>query len=624
MRHFSTLQRLGTSSLFLLPALAAAAVDAGDRLDPIVVTATRAPQTVDEALSSVTVIEREEIERLQPQQFTDLLRGRAGIGVADNGPFGKLSSVFMRGSNSGHTLLLVDGVRMGSATTGSASWQYLPPSEIERIEIVRGPRTSIYGSDAIGGVIQIFTRKGLEGPPRVNAFVGGGSFNTREFGAGVAGGTRDTRYSVSASRFDTDGIDVLTGVGDDDRDGYDNTSLSGSLSHRLDNGVELFGNLLYSRGTTEFDADETDPATFAVVGPYSPAENDYVHSALRGGVRGFVTPRWQSQLAIAQSRDELDSFEGGTLADRVTYFDTRRDLIDWQNTVRVHADWSWVAGVDAYEDHVDASTAFAEDSRYNVGVYSVLQGALGHNDLEASLRLDDNEQFGSKTTGQLGWGRRLSDAWRVRASAGTAFNAPSFNDLYFPGFSNPDLDPEESRSVEVGARYASGAWFLDAALFQTEIDDLIAFDMTTFSPQNINEARIRGLEVEVGYQAGDWSSRTSLTALEAEDRATGNELPRRSPFSARVDVDRVLGAWSLGGSLLGQARSFNDTANADRLSGFATLDLRAAYAIDPQWTLEASVRNLFDRDYATVRDFTGADYNQPGRGAFVTVRYQQQ
>jgi vitamin B12 transporter len=623
MWQLSTLQRLGTSSLFLVPTLAAVAVHAGDRLDPIVVTATRVPQTVDETLSSVTVIEREEIERLQPQQFTDLLRGRAGIGVAENGPFGKLSSVFMRGSNSGHTLLLVDGVRMGSATTGSASWQYLPPSGIERIEIVRGPRTSIYGSDAIGGVIQVFTRQGLEGPPRLHAFVGAGSFNTREFGAGVAGGTPDTRYSVSASRFDTDGIDVLTGVGDDDRDGYDNTSLSGTLSHRLSSGAELFGNLLYSRGTTEFDADEYDPATFAVVGPYAPADNDYVHAALRAGIRGFVTPRWQSQLAVARSRDELDSFEGGTLADRVAYFDTRRDLIDWQNTVRLRAGWSWVAGVDAYEDHVDASTAFAEDSRYNVGVYSVLQGALGHNDLEASLRLDDNEQFGSKTTGQLAWGRRLSDAWRVRASAGTAFNAPSFNDLYFPGFSNPDLDPEESRSVELGARYASGAWFLDAALFRTEIDDLIAFDMTTFSPQNINEARIRGLEVEVGYQAGDWSSRTSLTALEAEDRATGNELPRRSPFSARVDVNRELGAWSLGGSLLGQARSFNDTANADRLSGFATVDLRAAYAIDRQWTLEASVRNLFDRDYATVRDFTGADYNQPGRGAFVTVRYQQ-
>jgi vitamin B12 transporter len=610
MRHLSTLQRLGTSSLLLVPALAAVAVHAGDRLDPIVVTATRAPQTVDETLSSVTVIEREEIERLQPKQFTDLLRGRAGIGVADNGPFGKLSSVFMRGSNSGHTLLLVDGVRMGSATSGSASWQYLPPSEIERIEIVRGPRTSIYGSDAIGGVIQVFTRQGLEGPPRVNAFVGGGSFNTREFGAGVAGGTRDTRYSLSASRSDTDGIDVLTGVGDDDRDGYDNTSLSGSLSHRLDHGVELFASLLYSEGTTEFDGflDQTD----------------FRQAAVRTGMRVPVTTEWDAELSIAQSRDESENFIEGEF---FSNFDTRRDMADWQNTIRLPQDWTLVAGIDAYRDRVQSNTDFAEDSRYNVGVYSVLQGALGHHDLEASLRHDDNEQFGGKTTGQLGWGRQLSGAWRVRASAGTAFNAPSFQDLYWPadplfgGGGNPDLVPEESRTIELGARYAHGAWFLDAALFQTEIDDLIGLD-ATFTPRNIDEARIRGLEVELGVQAGDWSSRTSITALEAEDRATGNELPRRSPFSARVDVDRALGDWSLGGSLLGQARSFDDPENTNRLSGFATVDLRAAYAIDPHWTIEASVRNLFDRDYVTARQ-GDVDFNQPGRGAFVTVRYQQ-
>ena len=303
-------------------------------------------------------------------------------------------------------------------------------------------------------------------------------------------------------------------------------------------------------------------------------------------------------------------------------------MADWQNTIRLPQDWTLVAGIDAYRDRVQSNTDFAEDSRYNVGVYSVLQGALGNNDLQASLRLDDNEQFGSKTTGQLGWGRQLSDAWRVRASAGTAFNAPSFNDLYWPahpvfgGGGNPDLVPEESRSLELGARYASGAWFLDAALFQTDIDDLIGLD-ATFTPQNIDEARIRGLEVELGIQAGDWLSRSSITALETEDRATGNELPRRSPFSARVDVDRALGDWSLGGSLLGQGRSFNDADNNSRLSGFATVDLRAAYAIDREWTLEASVRNLFDREYATARQ-GDVDFNQLGRGAFVTVRYQQQ
>jgi len=610
MPYSSSLRVLLTRSLFLSSCLAATATQAAERLDPIVVTATRAPQTVDQTLSSVTIIDRDEIERLQPQQFTDLLRGRAGIGVADNGPFGKTSSVFTRGSNSGHTLLLVDGVRMGSATIGAGSWQYLPPSEIERIEIVRGPRTSIYGSDAIGGVIQIFTRKGLEGPPRVNAFVGGGSFNTREFGAGVAGGTRDTRYSLSASQFDTDGIDVLTGIGDDDRDGYDNTSLSGSLSHRLDNGTEFFGNLLYSVGTTEFDGFED--------------QTDYRQTAVRTGMRIPVTAEWDAELSIAQSRDESDNFIDGEFSSK---FDTRRNMADWQNTIHLPQDWTLVAGIDAYRDRVQSNFDFDEDSRYNLGVYSVLQGMLGRHDLEASLRFDDNEQFGSQTTGQLGWGRRLSDKWRVRASAGTAFNAPSFNQLYFPNYGNPDLDPEKSRSIEVGTRFANGPVFLDAALFHTQIDDLI-----DISPRNIDKARIRGLELEAGYQTRTWVTRASVTLLDTEDRGKGedrgNELPRRSPFSTRVDVDRMLGDWSLGGSLLGQGRSFEDAENTSRLSGFATLDLRASYAIDREWTVSASVRNLFDRDYATAqeRDFitdSRIDYNQLGRGVFVTLTYQQ-
>jgi vitamin B12 transporter len=256
MQHPCPFRALFSTAFLITSCLAATAAHTVERLDPIVVTATRAPQTVDETLSSVTVIERDEIEKLQPQQFTDLLRGRAGLGVADNGPFGKASSVFLRGTNSNHSLLLVDGVRMGSATTGAAAWQYLPPSEIERVEIVRGPRSSIYGSDAIGGVIQIFTREGREGPPRVNAFVGGGSFDTREAGAGVAGGTAATRYSLSASYLDTDGIDVLTGVGDDEPDGYDNTSVSGKIRHQIGDGLEVFASLLHSEGSTEFDSDE--------------------------------------------------------------------------------------------------------------------------------------------------------------------------------------------------------------------------------------------------------------------------------------------------------------------------------------------------------------------------------
>lgn len=629
MQYPRCLRVLLIQTLLIPPVLGAISSHAAERLDPIVITATRVPQTVDETLSSVTVIERDEIERLQPRQFPDVLRGRAGVGLADTGPFGKATSVFTRGTNSNHTLLLVDGVRMGSATTGAPAWQYLPPSEIERIEIVRGPRSSIYGSDALGGVIQIFTREGREGPPRVNAFVGGGSLRTRELGAGVAGGTAATRYSLSASYLDTDGIDVLTGVGDDDPDGYDNTSVSGKVRHRLDNGVEWFASLLYSEGRTEFDSDEFDPATFAVLGPYSPAYSDFAQAAVRAGLRQSVTPHWDTQLALSQSRDQLSTFEGGTLVDRKSRFDTRRDMADWQNTIRLHGGWLLLAGLDAYEDRVRSSEAFAEDSRHNIGAYAIVEGQLGMSDLAASLRYDDNQQFGGKATGQLGWGRALTGTTRVRASVGTAFNAPSFNELYFPSSAffrgNPDLDPEESRTLEFGGRYACGPLFVDVAAFHTRIDDLIANvpdEQWTFVPTNIDSARVQGLELEAGYQTSAWITRAALTLLDTEDRATGSELRRRPPASGRVDVDRRISKLSLGGSLIGQARSFEDAANTDRLSGFATVDLRASYAIDRDWTVAASVQNLFDRDYAVSRQF-GTDYNQPGRSVFVTLRYQQ-
>ncbi|WP_019583419.1 TonB-dependent receptor domain-containing protein [Thioalkalivibrio sp. ALE16] len=595
-------------------------------LDTVQVTASRIAQTVDETLSSVTVIDREEIERLQPKEVADLLSARAGLDVTQNAAYGKETAVRTRGTESGHTLLLVDGVRMGSATSGSPTWQFLPVSEIERVEIVRGPRTSIYGSDAVGGVIQVFTREGQEGPPKVNAFVGGGSFNTREFGAGVAGGTGRTDYSFSFGHFDTVGFDVQDGVGDSDADGFDNTSMSGKVAHRLDNGVELFGSLLYSEGTSEFDGfvDETE----------------FVHAAIRGGVRLPVARDWDTEISVSQSRDESDNLTSGTFFSR---FDTRRDMLDWRNDIVLGSRTLLIAGADLAEEHVDATDNFEQDSRYNAGVFSVLQTSVGRHDLEGSLRYDDNEQFGDKVTGQVAWGTDLTGSTRLRASYGTAFNVPTFNDLYYPyeeffdwetGVQtgsyqgNPDLNPEESQTIEVGLRHAWDGYYMDAAIFQTDIEDLIQisgdFDR---QPENVSQARIRGLELEGGYASGGWHSRMSLTLLDAENRSPifkGNELTRRSPVSARVDLDRQLGDFSVGGSVIARARSYNDAANNERLSGYGLLNLRGSYAITPEWSVEASLNNVFDRDYALTRNsFNGVDYNQPGRAAFVKLRYQQ-
>jgi vitamin B12 transporter len=581
-------------------------------LDVVQVTAARVAQTVDETLSSVTVIGREEIERLQPQQFTDLLEGRAGIETSQNSAFGKTTSVYTRGTSSDHTLLLIDGVRMGSATSGGASWQFLPPEEIERVEVVRGPRTSIYGSDAIGGVVQVFTREGQKGPPRVNAFVGGGSFNTWETGVGVAGGTENTNYSFSLSHFETDGINVQDDVGDDDRDGYDNTSLATKVTHRLDNGIEVFGNVLYSEGESEFDSTEGDDYT------------DFVHAAFRAGFRIPVNNRWDTELSVAHARDENDRYVDGEFTSR---YDTKRDSIDWLNEIVLSDQLFLTAGVDAREDRIQVddpglgfgTDEYEETSRYNIGGFGVLQADLGRHTLEGSLRYDDNEQFGSKTTGQVAWGFQVAEAWRLRASYGTAFKAPTFNELYHPdiGFfrGNPDLDPEESETFEIGARYSAGSGYLDLSAFETRVENLIA---GFAPPENVEEARIRGVEVDGRYEFGQWLSGASLTLLDARDRETGNELQRRSPITARMDLDRKFQRFSMGGSVIAKSRSYNDANNDERLSGYGLLNLRASYQIAPEWQIQATVNNVFDKDYETA-----GGYNQPGRAAFVKLRYQQ-
>ncbi|MFP4648920.1 MAG: TonB-dependent receptor domain-containing protein, partial [Halorhodospira sp.] len=397
-----------------IPALAD--TDGGAQLTPLVVTPTRMAQTVDESLSSVSVIDREAIDRQQPRQVSDLLQGRAGTSLTASGPFGKDTSLFMRGTNSDHTLLLVDGVPMNSATLGGAAWQYLPPAEIDRIEVVRGPRTSVYGADAIGGVVQVFTRRGEESPPRFRAFGGAGSFNTHEFGLGVSGGSEASRYALSASHHETDGINVQDDAGDDDPDGFENTSFSGRLNHRLPGGAELFATGLRSEGATDFDGEIHGREDWT----------DHVFQALRGGVRGDLTERWFSELAVSQAKDEQDTFdsEGGE-----SRYYTDRHEVSWRNEVYWGAGHVWAFGGDWRDEEVDTTNDYDETSRYNAGAYSQLELDLGRHDLGASLRYDDNEAYGDNVTGQVAWGFDATDRVRLRSSYGTAFKAPTFSDL---------------------------------------------------------------------------------------------------------------------------------------------------------------------------------------------------
>ncbi|WP_144983045.1 TonB-dependent receptor domain-containing protein [Halomonas sp. C22] len=567
-----------------------------DTLNPVVVTAALAPRTANESLSSVTVLDEATLRRQDPVSITDLLRGQPGVDVSSNGSFGKNSSVFLRGTGSAQNVLLIDGIRLRSATSGGAAWQYLEPRMFDRAEIVRGPRGSLYGADAMGGVIQLFTPEGREEGPQPRISAGGGSFNTQRLSAGISGREGGTRYSFAGSHFTTDGQPVRR---DGDDKGYDNTSALARVSHTFDNGAEAGVLALRARGHNEYDG----------------GENDFVQQV--AGVYGELplTDSWRSRLTLSESRDESDSFDGFSDAT----FNTKIRAARWENTFTAGAH-ELVAGAEYSEDRVDSTTAYDETSRSNAAVFT--QALLDFSPLlvQASLRFDDNESYGEEVTGSLGLGYQLDDHHTLRASYGTAFNAPTYNQLYFPGFGNPDLEAETSHTVEAGLRGQYAQWFWDAALYQTDIDNLIAGQGLQF---NVPESRIRGAELSAGLELDAWTLAAALTYTDPENRLTGMRLQNRASQSLRLDIDRELGEWSVGGSWLAQNHRFRDAANQDRLSGYGLVNLRAGWQFAPLWSARVTLENVLDQDYITTRSFDGADYINAGRAGFLSVHFGQ-
>ncbi|MCL7931380.1 TonB-dependent receptor domain-containing protein [Halomonas llamarensis] len=566
-------------------------------LDPVVVTAALAPRTANESLASVSVLDEATFRRQDPTRLTDLLRGQPGVDVTSNGSFGKSTSVYLRGAPSDATVLMIDGIRLRSATAGGAAFQYLDPRMFDRAEILRGPRGSLYGADAVGGVIQLFTPDGDEQGPQPRISLGGGSFNTQRLSAGISGREGGTRYSVAASHFNTDGQPVRRG-GDDK--GYDNTSALARVAHTFGSGAEVGVLALRARGHNEYDG----------------GENDFVQQV--AGIYGElpVTDTWRSRLTLSEARDELDTIDnfGGSV------IDTRTQTARWQNNIQLGAH-ALIAGAEISEDRVASTNDFAETRRDNVAVFTQALLDFSPFAIQASLRYDDNEAYGDEVTGSLALGYDLDNYHTLRASAGTAFKAPSFNDLYWPNSGNPDLNPETSETVEVGIRGQYSQWFWDLAVFQNDYDDLIAWAPTPsglWAPQNVNNARIRGAELSSGVEINEWVLQATFTYLDPEDQETGNRLARRATQSVRLDIDRDLGDWSLGGSLIAQNHRYEDAANEERLGGYGLVNLRAGWAFAPLWTARVTVENAFDKEYETASDYINA-----GRAAFLSVHFGQ-
>src|SRR5690554_774049 len=597
----------GVSILALPLAVAAQSSDQTEQLDPIVVTATLGPKTVGESLSSVTVIDQADIERQKPAEFRDLLRGQPGVNVVSDGSYGKTTSLFLRGAGSSGTVLLLDGIRLRSGTAGIPPWQFMPPELMERVELVRGAKSSLYGADAVGGVIQAFT---LE--PKANqqawAELSGGSHNTRETSAGFAARAGQTSLLASGVYSDTDGTNLRAG-GDDK--GFRNAGGLAKVSHRFEQGGGAGVTVFQSEGNTEFEGGDTD----------------YMIRAAGLYVEAVASDYWRTRIQFSEARDEQETFGAYP-----SIYNSLSRSARWDNTLTagVH---ELVLGTEVMVDEVEGTDTFTETSRTNAAVYGQGRLNFGASDVLLSLRLDDNEAFGKEETGGIALGHRFDRSHRVRVSYATSFRAPTFNDLYLtaPYYAgNPNLKAEQGEMIELGASGRYQRWFWDVAVYQNDIDDLITYvsDPVTWdgTMANVETARARGVEVAVGIATGDWDLALALSYADTENRDTGARLPRRAERTARLDVDRLFDRWSLGASLVAESNRYNDAGNTRLLPGYGTVDLRAVWTFLPGWSASFKVDNVLDRRYTTSLGsdnvtFAPFDYLAAGRTYMASVRY---
>lgn len=590
-------------------------------LDEVIVTATRTAQSADATLASVSVITRRDIEHMQAQSLPDVLRGVPGLTLTNNGGRGKATSVFLRGANADHVLVLVDGVKIGSATLGTASFQDIPVAQIERIEIVRGPRASLYGSEAIGGVIQIFTRKS-HGAPAASASFTAGSYGSYDSDAGVSGGGERGWYSARVSQQNSSGFNACRGsttagcyVIEPDKDGYHNTAIGLNGGYRLEGGA-----------TTGFQFLRADSNVQTDGSAYAGNQSRNRQQVLGGNLAWQPLVGWNASLRAGRANDDSDIYHNGTYISR---FNTARDTVSWQNDIALDERQVGTLGFDYQNDSIDAlpsvsspANTYTRTARRNQAVYAQYQGDFGAHSLQLNARHDDNQQFGGHATGGLGYGYRLNESLRLMLNYGTAFKAPTFNQLYYPGFGSATLRPELSRSLEVGLSAQSGArrWSLNA--YRTDISDLIGFD-AAFNPVNINTARLTGVEAQYRVNLDLLEIGATLTWQDPRQTSGSNQgklLNRRAQQTMRLEMARASGDYRVATSLYAEGRRYDDLANSasKRLGGYGLLDVRVEYRLAKAWQLKARVDNLLDKKYETAQYF-----NQPGRGLYFTLDYQQ-
>ena len=620
---------LGLASMAALATLATP-VSAQNRLNPVVVTGSREPEPLDRVTADVVVIDAERIRASTADSVEDLLRREAGVQVSRNGGPGQSAGVFIRGAGSSNTVVLVDGVRIGSATLGLVAFEAIGLAQIERIEVLRGPGSSLYGADAVGGVIQIFTKRG-EGDTRFFANGAVGGYHSRETNVGASGAQGGLDYAASLGREGSHGVSALKpgdqfGNYNPDTDGFTRDIGQFKLGYSLAPGHRVGLNVVQSRLNSQYDGSEYLPPNY--VQDASPDFRNKLHSGVVSlDYRGVINSAWTATAQLAHNDDDLKS--GGNVIDR---FRTRRDQFTTQAAWKAGADQQLVLAYEHLNEKADSTQYLGPVKRSNNAFVLGYTGQFGAQVLQADVRHDDNSVYGGNTTGRLGWSMEVVKDVRVRALAGTTFRAPSFNDLFYPGYGVSgypgfDVTPEHGRSMELGLNWRHASGEVGLTVYRNRVRDMIGYEVdNTLCPptpafqygcaRNIGHAQLQGATLSGSQTWGALRVSGTVDVLDAKDLDTGQRLVRRAAHQESLLADYDMGVWSFGAALLAVGARPDGTVT---LAAYETLDLRARWRFAPQWQLEAKLLNATDRTIEPVRD-----YQSLGRQAWIGVRFDSQ
>ncbi|NMM76166.1 TonB-dependent receptor domain-containing protein [Acidovorax sp. SRB_24] len=573
-----------------------------------VVTATRTAQPLSDLVADVSIVDRETIDNSGATGLVDVLARLPGVEISRSGGVGNASNVFLRGAEGRFTAVYIDGVRVDSQSTGGAVWEQIPLSQIDRIEVLRGPAAAVYGSDAIGGVIQLFTRKG-EGPAAPYVGIGLGTDNLRRIEAGVSGSAGEGGafdYALGITREQSDGYDIRNNAGHNpDRDGYSSTAGHARLGFKVNARHRLDATLVANRLESGFD-----------VSP-SPVD-DRNHNRMRtAGLTWSAqwTEAFNSRLSVTDSMSRYETTPSPYLTE------TRLRGYLWQNEYRVGAHL-FTAALERREDHLvnapidqgRSQDALALGYGFNAG---------GHT-LQLNVRHDSDSEFGGKGTGSVAYGYALTPAWRATASAGTAFRAPT---LYqrFSEYGVATLVPESSRNAELGLRWAQGSNSFSVVAYRNRVQNLISFGApgpcaSSFGCyENTARAEYKGVTLAGAYKLAGVQLRGSIDWQRPRDLDTGKLVARRAKHHATFGADTLVAGWTLGAEVQASGQRFDNAANTNVLGGYGLVSLYASKRVAREFTLLARVDNLSDKVYELART-----YVTPGRTLFVGLKWAPQ